>query len=165
MYRGKRGALLACLLVAATGLHCRGKTISDTGFTGRWERSAGQSRSVVSIWEDDGSLHYCWSKWTAGEQSVRCTGPGESVVRSEGERVYRYTFRVRDGGADPEAPLTVEVLGQPLAGRSTPIQWVDRLELQSGGLELWSYQIELNGRPRPNPAGPYKFVKVDDRPR
>jgi len=154
-----RGSLLACLLVAA----CAGPPVTDTGFSGRWERRVGQSRSVVSIWDEDGVLEYCWTKWTADGKSVHCVGPGSSEVRIQGETIYRYTFRVR--GEVAEGQLTVEVTGEPLVDRTTPIRWVDRVVLRPGGLELWSYQIELNGRPRATPAGPYKFVKISDRPR
>lgn len=163
MRRWMLGSVLAGLLLATLGLHCGGPRVSDTGFSGRWERRVGQSRSVVAIWDEDGALAYCWTKWTSGEKTVRCTGPGSSEVRFRGETIYRYTFRVREEAAQDQ--LTVDVTGEPLVDSTTPIRWVDRLILRPGGLELWSYQVELNGRPRATPAGPYRFVKISDRPR
>ncbi len=156
-----RGALV--LLTAILAACSPEGRVSDTGFIGKWQRQIGNSESTFALWQEGDGYGFCWTQPPSElGREVLCVATGHSEERVRGQKVYEYRFEVRpEQGSDH---LLVSVQGTPINPLSTPIQWVDRLVLQPGGLELWVYQIELNGQPRPNPSEPYKFTKVSDDP-
>jgi hypothetical protein len=161
-------ARAAAALLAATLAACRGAPeVSDTGYVGSWEREIRGGRSVISLWEAEGELRLRWNKTPDPEfasagtfSTVRCGTSGPCTEFAGQAPVYEYTFRTfrREGQDD----LFVECVGEPAAPGVSRLQYVDRLELQPGGLELWSYMVELNGAPRE--SLPIKHRKVSNDP-
>jgi hypothetical protein len=138
--------------------------ISDSGYTGRWERRIGRTRSVVSFWEEGGEMRFCWNQITENvPRRIRCDSKGVAEYLVNREKIYEYRFRTSVEETTGHLLLHVEG-APPVEGEATPIVWVDRLELQPGGLELWSYRLELNDTVHPKPMGPVKFVKISDDP-
>jgi hypothetical protein len=153
-----RSAAGAVLLVVAAAA-CGGP--SDTGFTGRWSRSDGDT--TVAIWREGDAWRFCWSTPARGEGPVtRCGAGGTTEMHENGQKTSEYAADAR-ADADPRV-LIVRVEGRPVDPDLTPIRWVDRLELQPGGLHILSYKTELNGVPRNPPTGPMRLTKVADDP-
>jgi len=152
-----RMAILS-LVVAISGA-CSPR-IADTGFTGAWERPLNGGYSSLAIREADDGYHVRWNK-IDGNQTVRCDEDGSCEEFVGEEKVYEWRFRAFSRPDSPD--LFVEVTGVPIGDR-TPMRYTDRLVLQPGGRELWSYQIEENGVERDPPGNPLKFHKVSNDP-
>jgi hypothetical protein len=147
------------LVAAALAAGCGGP--SDTGFTGRWSRSDGGA--MVSIWREGDAWRFCWST-PAGDDgpSFRCVADGRTEMFENGQKTFEYVADVRAEGNG--RVLHVRVEGRPVEPEMTPIRWVDRLELQPGGLLILAFKTELNGVPRNPPTGPMRLPKVADDP-
>jgi hypothetical protein len=163
MNRGLRYASVPLFVALIVAAGC-GTTPTDTGHLGSWEREVAKGRvSRIALWEEDGRTYFCWSthgeNWT---QRVRCApgGISETVVRRE--VIYEHRFHIRPGDADDE--LIVDVEGVPQKEGTTPIRWTDRLVVQPGGMELFSYKLSLNGKVFEKPLQPLRFTKVADDP-
>ena len=65
-------------------------------------------------------------------------------------------------GAEP-LPLLVRE-GAPVGDVGTPLSELRIFRLADGGLELVATILERNGSLLDPPAGPYRYVKVSDRP-
>jgi hypothetical protein len=157
--RSIRGILSMGLLVVIAGIGCR-DSISDKGFVGRWKRSDGLTHSELRFWNSP-ELQFCWSSETDASALTRCGADGKTEFVVAGEVGYEYQSSVRR--TDDNRVLEVVVIGEPTT-RGTPIRWVDRFELQPGGLKLQAFQIELNGKPREPPTGPRTYEKISDDP-
>ena len=104
-------------------------------------------------------------RWTKvdGDQTVRCDDSGRCEEFVAGTKVCDWRFEL---SARPDSQaLFLEVVGTPLDDTKPALGYVDRLELQRGGLELWSYQISENGVDKDPPLGPRMFRKISDEPR
>ena len=95
------------------------------------------------MWEEDGEFHFAFRK-EAGDTSVCCHEEDICSEYFQETLVYEWRFDVRMD--EESSQLVVSVEGVPRDGRSTPLTYTDRLELRPGGLELWSWKIEQNGR-------------------
>ena len=152
--------ILTGAILVATFARCGGGAMTPTGFVGSWKRADGASSSI-SLSRASESYHMRWTR-RDGPIWVRCDEPDLCFAYVSGEKVYEYRFRVyeRDGSPD----LFVECIGTPLQPDSPPVHYVDRLELQGGELELWSFTIERDGDPLSQPEGPIRFVKSANDP-
>lgn len=145
---------LLLLLTAA----CAGGDGQAT-FEGEWEATDEDgSRSVLTLWKEQEGYRLIWNRWLAdGTHTVRCGRDGRCVGFHGPLPVVEYRFRIEP---DAEGPgLLVECNGVPLHPRTEPYRYVDRLTLESGGRELRSFQIELNGEPVDPPRGPRIFTR------
>jgi hypothetical protein len=151
----RRAWAVACLALSACG-----PAPTDTGFSGSWQR-AGDPRSTISLREAEDGFRFRWSLRTE-DRSVVCAEDGACEEFRGAEKVYRHRFRLfrRDGSPD----LYLECTQEPLQPQWKAVRYVDRLALQTGGLELWSYTIEMDGAAVEPPRGPLRFVKVSDEP-
>lgn len=150
--------ILAVSLVLVTGC---GLGPHDTGFVGTWERRLPGGYSSLSIREEAGGYAIRWSKLD-GAQTVRCDERGRCEEFVGETKVYEWRFQpfLRPDSED----LFLEVVGQPLDDTTPSLRYVDRLQVQDGGLELWSYQISENGVDLDPPKGPIVFEKTSDQP-
>jgi hypothetical protein len=142
---------------------CGSQGVSDTGYQGTWQRGSEEGvRSVISIAKLDQGYRFAWNKFLAdGTHYVRCGRRGPCVQYLNGKPVYEFRFSVstREGSQS----LFVECQGTPLIEEFAELQYLDQLELQPGGLELWSVTLERDGKTLERPEGPYKFAKTSDR--
>lgn len=167
MFRKKRAEARACLLVAVllvSGLSLDtgcGTAPDDTGFVGTWERRLPGGYSSLSIRQEDAGYVVRWSKLN-GAESVRCDEQGRCEEFVGETKVCDWQFQafVRPDSDD----LFVEVVGTPLDPATPALRYVDRLRLESGGIELWSYSVSENGADLDPEQGPRVFKKVSDRP-
>ncbi len=149
------------VVVLAVALAACDGGLSDTGFEGTWERMLPSGVSMLSLRAVDDGYQVWWSK-IDGVQTVRCDEQGNCEEFVGDRKVYGWTFRAF---TRPESEhLFVEVTGHPVDDTTQPVSYLDRLELQPGGQELWSYQVEENGVTKDPPGGPLKFRKVADEP-
>jgi len=156
---GRIGAtILATSVLVLAGC---GSGPRDTGFAGTWERRLPGGYSSLSIREEAGGYTVRWSKLD-GAQSVRCDERGHCEEFVGETKVYEWRFQafLRPDSED----LFLEVVGSPLDDTTPALRYVDRLQLQADGLELWSYQISENGVDRDPPEGPKVFEKTSDPP-
>ena len=152
---------VAGLVLTATALPGCSWQMGDTGFTGTWERRLTGGYSSLSIHEAEDGYQVSWSK-IDGKQTVRCDDEGNCEEFVGEEKVYEWRFRafsLPDSG-----DLFLEVTGSPIDEQASPLSYKDRLVLQPGGLELFSYQIEENGVEKDPSATPVVFRKISDRP-
>jgi hypothetical protein len=148
------------LVVAAFALGCGSQT-SNTGFTGTWERPLEDGYSRLSIRQTESGYFVRWSK-SQPDHTVRCDDQGNCDELFLGKKVYEWQFRA---STRPDSDdLFLEVLGKPADGAGHPMTYVDRLELQPGGNEIWSYQLEQNGIVRDPPSKPRKLLRVPNEP-
>ncbi|HXV76128.1 MAG TPA: hypothetical protein VD788_07390 [Candidatus Polarisedimenticolaceae bacterium] len=162
--RSTRGIVgLAASAVLTGALGCS-PTVTDTGFAGTWasEVQVG-GRSVVAIWRDGSGYRFAVNRYDAdGRHHLRCTAEGECAYFDGEAPYYALEFAVRAGSND--GALYVDCKGHPLEGKEgTPIEWVERLSVEPGGIVLTAQRIELNGTPVT--AMPRRFAKQSDRPR
>jgi hypothetical protein len=149
----------AAVTVATLVLGACGGVVSDTGFIGSWRRTDGVASSISLSRGPDG-YHLRWSR-RDGPVSVRCDVPDVCAAFSGGTKLFEYRFRVFEREGSPD--LFVECKGEG-AAPAPPLSYVDRLVLQPGGLELWSYTIERDGAPLDAPEDPIRFAKTADKP-
>jgi len=145
------------VVVAAGGC---GTSLSDTGFVGTWQ-STGNGTSTIAIEPAGDGYRFRWSL-ARGERTVRCDGEGLCEEFNAGEKIYEYRFEVdsQDGSTD----LLVSCEGTPMAQDGMAVRYVDRLVLQPGATEIWSYMIEQDGHELMPPKGPRRFAKISDEP-
>jgi len=150
--------ILAASLVVLAGC---GSGPHDTGFVGTWERRLPGGFSSLSIREEAGGYAVRWSKLD-GAQTVRCDERGRCEEFVGETKVYEWRFQpfLRPDSED----LFLEVVGSPLDDTTPSLRYVDRLQIQDGGLELWSYQVSENGVDHDPPKGPRVFEKTSDQP-
>jgi hypothetical protein len=134
--------------------------VTDTGFVGTWRRADGVE-STISLSRGADGYHLRWSR-RDGPVAVRCEEPDSCAAFAEGRKLYEYRFHVseREGSSD----LYVECAGTPVEPDLPPMSYVDRLVLQPGALELWSFTIERDGVALAAPEGPIRLVKTADTP-
>lgn len=134
--------------------------VTDTGYSGTWQRMAG-SPSSISLRQGAEGWEFRWSARDAA-RTIVCESAGVCDELRDGKKVYRYNFRVFEDGQD--RGLHVECTGEPVDSEMMPMRYIDRLVVQPGGLELWSYMIELNAEKLDEPRGPVRFAKTSDVP-
>jgi hypothetical protein len=134
--------------------------VTDTGYSGTWQRLAG-SPSSISLREGAEGWEFRWSARDAA-RTIVCTAAGLCDEVRDGKKVYLYRFRVFEGADD--GGLHIECTGEPVDSEMVPMRYVDRLVVQPGGMELWSYMIEMNGEKLDEPRGPVRFSKTSDVP-
>jgi hypothetical protein len=154
-------ALPSVLLIGLTLLAACGPRVSDTAFTGAWRRVHGMGETTISLWEEGGEYRFL-ARRESDVAAVRCERSGVCTEYSGDTPIYEWRYRV--SRLDDPAGLRVAVEGTPLDGVSTPLGYVDRLDLKAGGLELWSTMIELNGEPVRVKSGVRRFAKLADDP-
>lgn len=155
-----RVALWAVLAMAVVATGCS-TGLEDTVFTGRWERGEGTfSRSVVAIWKQAGEYRYRVDRFQDDVHVLRCPREGACTIHDGDAPTYELVFVAK---FDQEREvLFVECSGSPLDGKSTPVDWVDRVSVTPDGSELLVQRVELNHEPRTD--GPRRFTKISDRP-
>jgi uncharacterized membrane protein len=134
--------------------------VSDTGYFGTWER-LGEQPSRISLRRDGDGYRFRWSL-DDGPQSVHCDDHGVCTEFFQGDRLYEWSFRAyREAGSEE---LRLERVRKSLDEDAAPLQEVDRLVVQPGGLELRAFTIERNHEKLPHSGGFYAYFKRSDRP-
>jgi hypothetical protein len=159
-----RGSTVTSLLAVAllcAAVSCSSKP-TDTVFSGRWERGRDTfSHSIISIRNEGGTFIFRVDRYLEGEHTLRCPREGGPCTIYDGDApVYELTFETRLDEGDNA--LLVECEGKPLDGKSTPVQWVERVTVAPDGSELLVQRIELNHQQRTD--GPRHFAKLSDDP-
>lgn len=148
-------------IVLAVAAGACGPRVSDTGYVGLWQREAQTGPSRIAIWRVGDEYRFA-SIVEGKDRKVDCDEHGDCDEIVDGQLIYRWHYRAFLGDGDDT--LYVECRGEPAIEGNTPLTYVDRLELQPGGLELHSFTVQRNRFKLPRPGGPYVFVKVSDRP-
>lgn len=135
--------------------------ITDTVYSGRWERGAGTfSHSIVTIWNEGGAYRFVVDRYQNGAHELRCPREGACTIYDGDAPTYEIVFQTKfDARQDA---LFVDCTGTPLDGKSTPVHWTERVSVTPDGGELLVQRIELNHQPRTD--GPRRFRKISDQP-
>jgi hypothetical protein len=155
-----RTVLWAIIAMIVMGGGCS-SDLTDTVFSGRWERGKGKSsHSIVAIWNEGGEYRFRVNRYHDDVHALRCPREGACAIYEGDAPSYELLFVAKfDEARDA---LFVECIGSPLDGMSTPVHWVERVSVTPDGAELLVQRVELNHEPRTD--GPRRFKKTSDNP-
>jgi hypothetical protein len=132
---------LGCLLILSGCAGGLPDEVSDTGYTGTWQRGSDRAKSTFSIVEIDGEYLLRWDKRSDdGKVQVDCDWQGRCEESVEGEKTSEYRLRawIDEGSGLLRMAFQGEVY------RPTPAEFdhVDELRLRDDGLTLRFRRIE-----------------------
>ena len=136
----------SCVLLSLAMLACdRHGAVSDTGYTGTWERGSKIQRSTLAIVEWNGEYLVRKTLDTAdGRHTIRCDWDGHCDEFVEGEKTSEYTFR---SWVDPKSNrLRIECHGTVTKPTPLELHYVDELLLRDDGLTIRARTLEEQGR-------------------
>ena len=152
----------AAALAAIVGCSTAGKdpTRSDTGYRGTWSRGNARNISIVAITDVGGTWRFRWTKRSYdGKFTVTCTWDGACEERLNGDLTATY----RIGARFEEGKLYTDTLEERLVPERLTFRYTDVMEVKDGGLTLWNYTIERDGKALTGEARPMRsFSKVSD---
>ena len=155
-----RTTLWAVLAMGVVAGGCS-SNLTDTVYSGRWERGPGtSSHSIVAIWNEGGEYRFRVNRYRDGIHELRCPREGACAIYDGDAPVYELVFLAKFD--EEREALFVDCEGTPLDGRSTPVHWVERISVTPDGAELLAQRVELNHQPRTD--GPRRFRKTSDDP-
>ena len=152
------------LLVALLGASCGPHEVSDTGYVGTWAHGGPNAQSIISIVRDGESYRFRWRVVSNdGKWSVDCDWDGNCEEKFDGQTTVLHVFRPF---VDPRTGhLKLDITREHVRGPERRVSHsVDLLELEPGGLALWSYTVERDGKVFEGDHRPKrKLDKVSDR--
>ena len=156
----RRATLWAVLVMSVVAGACS-SDLTDTVYSGRWERGRDTfSHSIIAIWNDGGEYRFRVDRYQDGFHALRCPQEGTCVMYEGDAPVYELDLVAKFD--DESDALFVDCSGTPLDGKSTPVHWVERVSVTPDGRELLVQRVELNHEPRTD--GPRRFRKTSDSP-
>jgi hypothetical protein len=136
--------VLLLLMLATLACDAHGP-LSNTGYTGTWERGNDRARSILAIVEWNGqylvrkSVHFA-----DGRHTLRCEWNGHCEEFVDGEKTSEYTFR---SWVDPKSKrLWIECRGTISKPAPLELHYVDELLLKDEGLRIRARTVEQQGR-------------------
>ena len=157
-----------CALLTLATLACDvHQPVSNTGYTGTWERGSERTRSRLAIVEWNGQYLVRKSVNSAdGRHTVRCEWSGHCEEFVDGEKTSEYTFR---SWVDPKSKrLWIECHGTITKPAPLELHYVDELLLKDDGLRIRARTVEEQGRKhtRARPKRDYRKISnsVSDPP-
>ncbi len=135
-----------CVLLTLATLACdEPEPVSNTGYTGTWERGNDRLRSSLAIVEWNGQYLVRKSvSSTDGGHTVDCDWSGQCEEFVDGEKTSEYTFR---SWVDPKSKrLWIECHGTITKPTPLELHYVDELLLKDDGLRIRARTVEEQGR-------------------
>jgi hypothetical protein len=162
----RRAAWIGLAIGLASFVSC-GPSVSDTGLVGTWRRTFGEhGRSEVAFWKAaDGTYRFRANRFNHdGMHELRCGAEGPCLeYGTEPEPYYEYHYRVFERPG--ESGLFVECDGRPHGtSPATPLQQIERFDVEPGGLVLKVWLVEQNHRTARATMPRTQFDKVSDDP-
>jgi len=135
---------LALLLLATLACDAEGP-VSDTGYTGTWEKGNERTRSRLAIVEWNGQYLVRKSVESAdGTHKLRCDWSGDCEEFVDGEKTSEYTFRT---WVDQKLKrLRIECHGTITKPTPLELHYVDELVLKDDGLRIRARTLEQQGQ-------------------
>ncbi len=136
----------SCVLLTLATLACDvHEPVSNTGYTGTWERGNERMRSRLAIVEWNGQYLVRKNLNSAdGRHKVRCDWSGHCEEFVDGGKTSEYTFRT---WVDPKSKrLWIECHGTITNPTPLELHYVDELLLKDDGLRIRARTLEEQGR-------------------
>ena len=151
----------ALVLLLAWGGCAKTPVVSDTGYSGTWERGTEVVKSRLAIVELGGAYHVRWTRLSAdGRWKTLCDWNGRCEEFVDDEKTSDYTFKA---WVDPDSQLLrVECTGFVQKPNEAHFHWIDELLVKDDGRRLVARTLEEQGRVYEGTKPKRNFKKVSN---
>ena len=156
----RHGAWALVLALALLGC-AKPPVVSDTGYSGTWERGTEIVKSRLAIVELGGAYHVRWTRLSAdGKWKTVCDWEGRCEEFVDGEKTSDYTFKTWIDG-DTKL-LRVECTGFVQKPNEAHFHWIDELVVKDEGHSLLARTLEEQGKVYEGRGPKRRFKKISN---